>query len=64
MPPVFALMLLGFVVHWLPTRTKEWYRAKFAALPLWAMAVACVAVVFIVYQTVTAGMVPFIYFQF
>ncbi len=61
---VFALMLLGFVVHWLPTTTKEWYRSKFAALPLWAMALVSVAVVFVVYQTVTAGMVPFIYFQF
>lgn len=61
---VFAMMLLGFVVHWLPERMKQGYRARFAALPLWAMALACIAVVFVVYQTVTAEAVPFIYFQF
>ena len=61
---VFAMMLLGFVVHWLPTSTKNWYREKFVALPLWAMALACVAVVGVIYQTVTAEAVPFIYFQF
>lgn len=61
---VFAMMLLGFVVHWLPERMKQGYRARFAALPLWAMVLACIAVVFVVYQTVTAEAVPFIYFQF
>jgi alginate O-acetyltransferase complex protein AlgI len=61
---VFAMMLLGFVVHWLPERMKQGYRARFAALPLWAMALACIAVVLVVYQTVTAEAVPFIYFQF
>ncbi|MBL7938762.1 MAG: MBOAT family protein [Flavobacteriales bacterium] len=61
---VFAMMLLGFVVHWLPTSTKQWYRERFSALPLWAMAVACIVVVGVIYQTVTAEAVPFIYFQF
>jgi D-alanyl-lipoteichoic acid acyltransferase DltB (MBOAT superfamily) len=61
---VFAMMLFGFIIHWLPERTKQWYRERFAALPLWAMALVCVLVVFAVYQTVTAEMVPFIYFQF
>jgi len=61
---VMLVMLAGFVIHWLPERTKEWYRATFIGLPLWAMALVCVAVVFAIYQTVTAEMVPFIYFQF
>ncbi|HRH68588.1 MAG TPA: MBOAT family O-acyltransferase [Flavobacteriales bacterium] len=61
---VFAMMLLGFVVHWLPTSTKQWYRERFSALPLWAMAVACIVVVGVIYQTLTAEAVPFIYFQF
>jgi len=61
---VFAVMLLGFVVHWLPSGFKQRYRDGFANLPLWAMALVCVAVVFVIYQTVTADMVPFIYFQF
>jgi D-alanyl-lipoteichoic acid acyltransferase DltB (MBOAT superfamily) len=61
---VMLVMLAGYVIHWLPERTKEWYRATFAALPLWAMVLVCATVVFAVYQTVTAEMVPFIYFQF
>jgi len=61
---VMLVMLAGFVIHWLPERTKQWYRERFIALPLWAMALVCAAVVLVVYQTVTAEMVPFIYFQF
>lgn len=61
---VMLVMLAGFVIHWLPERTKQWYRERFATLPLWAMAVVCVLVVLAIHQTVTADMVPFIYFQF
>jgi D-alanyl-lipoteichoic acid acyltransferase DltB (MBOAT superfamily) len=61
---VFLVMLLGFVVHWLPETLKQRYREAFAGLPLWAMALVSAGVVFITYQTVTADMVPFIYFQF
>lgn len=61
---VFALMVLGFTVHWLPSRIKEWYRMRFITLPIWAMALACITVVIIIHQTVTAEAVPFIYFQF
>ena len=61
---VFAVMAIGLAVHWLPESLKQRYREGFAALPLWAMALACVAAVALVYQTVTAEMVPFIYFQF
>ncbi|MBK6342654.1 MAG: MBOAT family protein [Flavobacteriales bacterium] len=61
---VFMLMLIGLVVHWLPESIKQRYREGFASLPLWAMALACAATVALIYQTVTAEMVPFIYFQF
>ena len=61
---VFALMLLGYVVHWLPTAFKQKYRERFADLPLWAMGSVCVVVVFVTYQFAAAGSVPFIYFQF
>lgn len=61
---VMLVMLAGFIIHWLPTSTKQWYRERFIALPLWAMALVCTVVVLAIYQTVTAEMVPFIYFQF
>ncbi len=61
---VFLLMLLGYVIHWLPTTFKQQYRERFADLPLWAMGLVSVGVVFVTYQFAAAGSVPFIYFQF
>ncbi len=61
---VFALIVLGLFIHWLPSRWKRWYRINFALLPLPLMAIAVVAVVFIVYQFITAELQAFIYFQF
>jgi alginate O-acetyltransferase complex protein AlgI len=61
---VFALVIAGMVIHWLPTRWKRWYRLNFALLPLPVMAVVVVAVVFVVYQFITADLQAFIYFQF
>ena len=61
---VFLLVLVGMVIHWLPARFKRWYRMNFAMLPLPLMAVIVVAVVFVVYQFITADLQAFIYFQF
>lgn len=61
---VFALVIVGMVIHWLPARLKRWYRINFAMLPLPVMALIVVAVVFVVYQFITADLQAFIYFQF
>ena len=61
---VFALIIVGMIIHWLPERWKRWYRINFAMLPLPVMALLVVAVVFLVYQFITADLQAFIYFQF
>ena len=61
---VFFLIIFGMIIHWLPEKAKRWYRVNFAMLPLPVMALAVVAVVFIVYQFITADLQAFIYFQF
>jgi len=61
---VFALMTVGLIIHWLPSSFKQRYRDGFAALPVWAMVLVTAGVIVVIYQTVTADMVPFIYFQF
>ena len=61
---VFIVFLIGMVIHWLPERFKRRYRLSFAMMPLWLMLLVVVAVVFIVYQFITADLQPFIYFQF
>ena len=61
---VFALVLFGMAIHWLPARWKRWYRINFALLPVPVIAAIAVAVVFVVYQFITADLQAFIYFQF
>ena len=61
---VFALFIIGMIIHWLPENTKRRYRICFAKMPLPLMMITSVLIVFIVYQFVTAEMQPFIYFQF
>jgi alginate O-acetyltransferase complex protein AlgI len=61
---VFALMAAGYLIHWIPTHIKEKYRSYFAEMPVYAMAGAVVAIVFVMYQLMSDEMQPFIYFQF
>lgn len=61
---VFLIMVLALVIHWLPDTVKVRYRDWFIARPLYQKAGICVVVVFIIYQSVSAGLQPFIYFQF
>ena len=61
---VILMMIFGLVVHWLPTPVKDRYRQWFIQTPVWLKIIICVTVVFIIYQVVSAGIQPFIYFQF
>ena len=61
---LFSLMVIGMIIHWLPEKFKRRYRLWFARMPLPAMVVVVVAVVFIIYQLITADLQKFIYFQF
>ncbi|MBI3517844.1 MAG: MBOAT family protein [Bacteroidetes bacterium] len=61
---VFSVILVGYLIHWIPERIKEKYRLKFAELPLPVMSIVAVIFVFCIYQMVSGEMQPFIYFQF
>jgi len=61
---IFALIIIGMIIHWLPERFKRRYRLCFAMMPLPVMAVVVVVIIFVVYQFVTADLQKFIYFQF
>jgi alginate O-acetyltransferase complex protein AlgI len=61
---VFILMAVGFIIHWLPESLKVWYRNWFINRPVYQQIAICVLVVFVLYQSVSAGLQPFIYFQF
>ena len=61
---VLLVFAFGMLVHWLPDRWKRRYRIAFSRLPLPVMALVVFAVVFVVYQFITADLQTFIYFQF
>ena len=61
---VFAVMVLGYFTHWVPERWKLWLLNSFTRLPLWAKVVVTIVVIFIIYQSWSADLQPFIYFQF
>ncbi len=61
---VFAIMLLGYILHWLPGALKDNWMNRFIAAPVYVKVIISSAVVFIVYQSISSGLQPFIYFQF
>ena len=61
---VFIVMLIGYITHWLPYRTKDWIEALFIKSNFFVKAAVVIMVVIICYQTYAADFQPFIYFQF
>jgi D-alanyl-lipoteichoic acid acyltransferase DltB (MBOAT superfamily) len=61
---VFAIMTLGFALHWFPSNLKDMGMNWFVATPYYQKAILSTVVIFIIYQSVSAGLQPFIYFRF
>jgi alginate O-acetyltransferase complex protein AlgI len=61
---VFFVMVLGYLLHWLPGGMKAAYRDWFIRSPYFLKAVITVIIIFIIYQAWSAELQPFIYFQF
>ena len=61
---VSFLMLLGYLLHFLPDKLETGATRMVVRMPLVLQALLIVAVIYIVIQVKTAGIQPFIYFQF
>ena len=61
---VFIITLLGFTIHWLPSRFKENYRGWFIKSHIIIKVLLASIIIFILYQAKSAEIQPFIYFQF
>ncbi len=61
---VFAVATLGMILHWLPYSWKAKGEQIFIDAPMPLQIAFCVFVVVLIYQSVSADMVPFIYLQF
>lgn len=63
-PIVSSILVLAYVVHWMPSWLKEWYRGMFIKTPLWFKMIVVFLVIIIIYQAKSSNIQPFIYFQF
>lgn len=61
---VFGLMLLAYLIHWLPKGLKEYVEEYFSYVPDFAKAAFFVLLIIGLYQVKTSDIQPFIYFQF
>ncbi len=61
---VFSLLASGMIIHWLPVSVKRKYRNVFIRTHPAVKVLAVVFTVILIWQSLSADMVPFIYFQF
>jgi len=61
---VFVIMILGYILHWLSGSIKEKSMKWFTAIPVYQKVIVSTFVVFVIYQSVSADLQPFIYFRF
>lgn len=61
---IFFIIILGFVIHWLPSNFKENYRGLFIKSHIIIKILFAVIIIFILYQVKSSELQPFIYFQF
>ncbi|MDR2472672.1 MAG: MBOAT family protein [Tannerella sp.] len=61
---VIILMVIGFILHFIPDKVDNMLRNAITVMPLWSKALLISLVIFIIIQMKSADIVPFIYFQF
>lgn len=59
-----AMMAFGLIMHWLPEKFKCAYRDWYINRPLYQKIGIAALIILIIYQSVSADLAPFIYFQF
>jgi D-alanyl-lipoteichoic acid acyltransferase DltB (MBOAT superfamily) len=62
--PVVILLLIGYVLHFLPRNLEKFSEKTFIQMPGLAQAFALALIIFLVMQTKSSAIQPFIYFQF
>ena len=61
---VFITMLIGYIIHWLPSAWKQGYTNAFVRMPYYAQVGVAFTISFFLYQVLSSDMQPFIYFAF
>ena len=58
------VMIFGYILHWLPSKVKEFGERKFTALPMVLQSAVIAIILIIIYQAFSDTFKPFVYFQF
>lgn len=61
---IYGLIIIGFVIHWLPISFKESYRGAFIRSSLLIKIIVTLIIAFIILQVKASEIQPFIYFRF
>ena len=61
---VFMVMILGYILHWLPNNWKNFGAETFVKTPDFAKATIIFVVILVLFQVKSSELQPFIYFQF
>lgn len=64
MPIILGLMVIGYVLHFMPVKIENGFRKFITALPWYGKAILLVVVIWVASQFKSADIAPFIYFQF
>ena len=58
------VMLIGYIIHWLPGKTKLFGEKLFTKLPMYLQSIVVAIILVFVYQAFSDTFKPFVYFQF
>lgn len=64
MPLISALMILGYLFHFMPVKVESFAQRMITRLPAFGKAILLVIIIWLVAQFKSADIQPFIYFQF
>jgi len=60
----FVVLVVGYLIHWVPSRYKTQLQERVSSAPVWALFLMSLLSVAVIYQILSAEVQPFIYFAF
>lgn len=60
----FLVLIVGYLIHWVPSRHKTQLQERVSSAPVWALFLMSLLSVAVIYQILSAEVQPFIYFAF
>lgn len=63
-PYTFAILGIGFTIHWLPDRFRNRLKLRFIMSPVWLKITSTALLLYLIYSLHQSSLLPFIYFRF